>query len=63
MGDQRGANACARAIDDSPQGWVRLTRVVVDQGSVPFDDVAAPRFAAMYRASGAPPWPRTTPAR
>jgi TolB-like protein len=61
MGDQRGANDCAFAIDESPQGWIRLTRAIVDQGSIPFDDDAAPRFTAMYRASRAPAWPRTAP--
>jgi hypothetical protein len=59
IGDQVAANACAAAIDAEPLGWVRLARVVVDDGSVPFDPEAAPRFAARYRASGAPPWPRT----
>jgi hypothetical protein len=53
------ANACATAIDAEPLGWVRLARVIVDDRSVPFDPEAAPRFTARYRASGAPPWPRT----
>jgi adenylate cyclase len=59
IGDQVAANACATAIDAEPLGWVRLARVIVDDRSVPFDPEAAPRFTARYRASGAPPWPRT----
>jgi TolB-like protein len=59
IGDQVAANACAAAIDAEPLGWVRLARAIVDDRSVPFDPEAAPRFTARYRASGAPPWPRT----
>jgi hypothetical protein len=62
IGDQADANACAAAIDASPQGWKRLSRIVVEHGSVPFDPEATPRFTAVYRASGAPEWPRTRPA-
>jgi adenylate cyclase len=59
IGDQEEANACVRPIDASPLGWVQLSRMIVNGGSVPFDLEAAPRFTALYRASGAPPWPRT----
>jgi tetratricopeptide (TPR) repeat protein len=59
IGDQEAANQCAARLDAEPQGWVRLTRLIVNGGSVPFDPGAAPRFTALYRASGAPPWPRT----
>jgi TolB-like protein len=61
IGEQEEANACVRAIDASPLGWVQLSRMIVNGGSVPFDPEAAPRFTALYRASGAPPWPRTQP--
>jgi hypothetical protein len=60
-GDQPGANACARAIDAGPQGWVRLARGIIDHGSIAFDPEAAPRFTARYAALGAKPWPRTRP--
>jgi TolB-like protein len=63
IGDQAEANACARAIDSEPQGWVRLARMIVDHGSIPFDPEATPRFTAMYGSTGAPPWPRTEPVR
>lgn len=63
LGDQPAANECARAIDASPQAWVRFGRLIVDHGSVPFDPEAAPRFTAMFAATGATPYPRTTPAR
>jgi TolB-like protein len=59
IGDQDAANACAAAIDASPRGWVQFSRMIVENGSIPFDPEAAPRFTALYRASGAPPWPRT----
>ncbi len=59
IGDQDAANRCAAAIDASPQGWMQLSRMIVYERSVPFDPDAAPRFTALYRASGAPPWPRT----
>ena len=61
IGDQPGANACARAIDAGPQGWVRLARGIVDHGSIAFDPDAAPGFTARYAALGASPWPRTRP--
>jgi TolB-like protein len=61
IGDQGEANACARAIDSEPQGWVRLSRMIVDHGSIPFDPEATPRFTAMYASTGARPWPRTQP--
>jgi adenylate cyclase len=61
VGDQDAANACAAAIDAEPQGWGQLARMILSGGSVPFDPEAAPRFTALYRASGAPPWPRTEP--
>ena len=62
IGDQPGANECASGLDASPQGWVRLSRLIVHHGSVPFDPEATPRFTAMYASTGAPPWPRTVPA-
>jgi TolB-like protein len=61
IGDQPEANACAAAFDARPLGWVGLTRAIIEGGSVPFDLEATPRFAALYRASGAPAWPRTEP--
>ena len=61
IGDQRAANDCARAIDASPQGWIRLGRMIVDHGSIPFDPNATPKFTAMYNSTGAQPWPRTQP--
>ena len=61
IGDQSAANECARAIDASPQGWIRLGRLIVDHGSIPFDPNAAPKFTAMYNSMGAKPWPRTQP--
>jgi hypothetical protein len=61
IGDQGAANACAAAFDAAPQGWVQLSRMIVYERSVPFDPESAPRFTAAFRASGAPPWPRTEP--
>jgi hypothetical protein len=61
IGDQPEANACAAELDARPLGWVTLTRLIMEGGSVPFDLEATPRFAALYRASGAPAWPRTEP--
>lgn len=61
IGDQGAANDCARAIDGSPQGWIRLGRMIVDHGSIPFDPNATPKFTAMYNSTGARPWPRTQP--
>jgi adenylate cyclase len=61
IGDQDAANTCVAAIDASPQGWGQLSRMIVAGGSVPFEPEAAPRFTALYRASAAPPWPRTQP--
>ncbi|HEX6307503.1 MAG TPA: hypothetical protein VFZ69_04905 [Longimicrobiales bacterium] len=59
IGDQAGANECARVIDAQPQGWTRLARGVIDHGSIPFDAEAAPRFSERYAAMGTRPWPRT----
>jgi hypothetical protein len=61
IGDQRAANDCARGIDASPQGWIRLGRMIVDHGSIPFDPNSTPKFTAMYNSTGAQPWPRTQP--
>lgn len=61
IGDQRAANDCAHAIDASPQGWIRLSRLIVDHGSIPFDPEATPTFTALYNSMGAKPWPRTQP--
>jgi TolB-like protein len=61
IGDQGAANACAAAFDAAPQGWVQLSRMIVYERSIPFDPESAPRFTAAFRASGAPPWPRTEP--
>jgi adenylate cyclase len=62
IGDQAAANDCVRDIDAAPRGWIRLSRMIVDHGSVPFDPHAAPRFTAMHASMGTPPWPRTKPA-
>ena len=59
IGDQAGANDCARVIDAQPQGWTRLARGIVDHSSIPFDADAAPRFSARYASMRTPPWPRT----
>jgi hypothetical protein len=59
IGDQAGANDCARVIDAQPQGWTRLARGVVDHSSIPFDADAAPRFSARYASMRTPAWPRT----
>ena len=59
IGRHTEANECAAEIDAEPLGAVRLAKMVVDGGSIPFDAQAAPRFSALLARSGAPAWPRT----
>jgi adenylate cyclase len=63
IGKQHEANACAAAIDAEPLGAVRLAKMVVDGGSIPFDADAAPRFSAILQRAGGATWPRTLPAQ
>lgn len=59
IGRTAEANDCAAEIDAEPLGAVRLAKMVVEGGSIPFDAEAAPRFSALLVRSGAPAWPRT----